>query len=110
MLEYVRAKQLLVDEMLNRSASRFPNKTAIVDDKRRITYVTLLNRVNQVAGWFQSKGINKGDKVALLLYNSIEITECLIALGKIGAVAVLLIFGFSSLNLNISSKTPMQKC
>lgn len=88
MLEYVRAKQLLVDEMLNRSASRFPNKTAIVDDKRRITYVTLLNRVNQVAGWFQSKGINKGDKVALLLYNSIEITECLIALGKIGAVAV----------------------
>lgn len=88
MLEYVRAKQLLVDEMLNRSARRFPNKTAIVDDNRRFTYVTLLKRVNQLAGWFQSKGINKGEKVALLLYNSIEITECLIALGKIGAVAV----------------------
>jgi O-succinylbenzoate-CoA ligase len=88
MLEYLRANQLLVDEMLNRSARRFPGKVAIVDEEVRMTYRLLQNRVDNLAGWFQSKGIKKGEKVALLLYNSIEITECFFALAKIGAVAV----------------------
>jgi fatty-acyl-CoA synthase len=88
MLEYLRAKQLLVDEMLTRSARRFPNKDAIVDDEERITYRSLQNRLENLGGWFQSKGIKKGEKVALLLYNSIEYTECFFALAKIGAVAV----------------------
>jgi fatty-acyl-CoA synthase len=88
MLEYLRAKELLVDEMLNRSARRFPNKIAIIDDEKRISYCLLQDRVKNLAGWFQSKGIKKGEKVALLLYNSIEFTECFYALAKIGAVCV----------------------
>jgi fatty-acyl-CoA synthase len=88
MLEYHRAKQLLVDEMLIRSARRFPNKIAIIDNEVRMTYQILQNRVSNLAGWFQSKGIKKGEKVSLLLYNSIEYTECFFALAKIGAVAV----------------------
>ncbi|WP_342431384.1 long-chain fatty acid--CoA ligase [Neobacillus sp. FSL H8-0543] len=88
MLEYHRAKQLLVDEMLIRSARKFPNKIAIIDNEVRMTYQLLQSRVSNLAGWFQSQGIKKGEKVALLLYNSIEYTECLFALAKIGAVAV----------------------
>jgi fatty-acyl-CoA synthase len=88
MLEYLRAKQLLVDEMLIRSARRFPNKLAIIDNEVRMTYQLLQSRVSNLAGWFQSQGIKKGEKVALLLYNSIEYTECFFALAKIGAVAV----------------------
>jgi len=88
MLEYLRAKQLLVDEMLIRSARRFPNKLAIIDNEIRMPYHLLQSRVSNLAGWFQSQGIKKGEKVALLLYNSIEFTECFFALAKIGAVAV----------------------
>jgi fatty-acyl-CoA synthase len=88
MIEYLRSKQLLVDELLMRSSRRYPNKPAIIDDEIRMTYRNLQNRVTNLAGWFQEKGIKKGDKVALLLYNSIELTECFFALAKVGAVAV----------------------
>jgi fatty-acyl-CoA synthase len=88
MIEYFRAKQLLVDEMLNRQARKFPTKTAIIEDNLRMTYIRLQTRVENLAGWFQASGIKKGEKVALLLYNSIEFVECFFALAKIGAVAV----------------------
>lgn len=85
---YLRAKQLLSDETLNRSARRFPKKVAIVDGNVRMTFEQIQSRVTNLAGWFQSKGIKKGEKVALLLYNSIEFIECFFALAKIGAVVV----------------------
>lgn len=88
MLEYMRARQLLVDQLLIRSARRFPKKDAIVEGNIRIPYELLEKRVNNLAGWFQSNGIKKGDKVALILYNSVEFIECFFALGKIGAVVV----------------------
>ncbi|WP_253701156.1 class I adenylate-forming enzyme family protein [Bacillus sp. FJAT-29814] len=88
MMEYQRAKQLLADEMLNRSARRFPQKTALVHNNTRMTYGMLQSRVDNIAGWFQSRGIFKGDKVGVLLYNSIEFIEVLFALARIGAVIV----------------------
>uniref|UniRef100_A0A942STX8 Long-chain-fatty-acid--CoA ligase n=2 Tax=Neobacillus citreus TaxID=2833578 RepID=A0A942STX8_9BACI len=88
MIDFIRSRQLLVDQMLERSTRRFPNKIALVSNEVRITYEELHNRVNILAGWLQFKGIKKGDKVALLLFNRIEYAECLYALAKIGAVAV----------------------
>jgi O-succinylbenzoate-CoA ligase len=99
MLGYLRAKQLLVDEILNRSARRFPKKVAIIDGNVRMTYSQIHSRVDNLAGWFQSKGIKKGEKVAILLYNSIEFTECFFALAKIGAVAVPVNFRLQKLEL-----------
>lgn len=88
MIEYLRSKELLVDELLNKSIHKFPDKLAVIDGDRRITYAALKNRVNTLAGWFQINGIKKGEKVALLLYNSIEFVECFIALAKIGAIVI----------------------
>ncbi|OLS36192.1 long-chain-fatty-acid--CoA ligase [Bacillus sp. MRMR6] len=92
MLDFSRSRQLIVDQMLIRSSRRFPNKVALVDNKKRVTYKELQNRVENLAGWLQSKGIEKGDKVALLLFNKIEYAECLFAIAKIGAVAVTINF------------------
>jgi fatty-acyl-CoA synthase len=92
MLDFTRSRQLIVDQMLIRSSRRFPNKVALVDNKARITYEELNNRVENLAGWLQSRGIEKGDKVALLLFNKIEYAECLFAISKIGAVAVTINF------------------
>ncbi|WP_082232809.1 acyl-CoA synthetase [Halobacillus massiliensis] len=88
MIEFKRSKQLLVDQMLIRSARRSPDKAALVSGEVRITYQELNDRVNQLAGWFQRHGIQKGDKAAILLYSGVEYVECLFALAKIGAVTV----------------------
>ena len=88
MLELMKSRQLLVDQMLTRSTRRFPTKIALVNRNQRVTYKELQERVDNLAGWFQAKGIAKGDKVALLLFTRIEYAECLFALARIGAVAV----------------------
>jgi fatty-acyl-CoA synthase len=88
MFELMKSRQLLVDQMLTRSTRRFPTKIALVNKDKRVTYKDLYERVNNLAGWFQSKGIDKGDKVALLLFTRFEYAECLYALARIGAVAV----------------------
>jgi fatty-acyl-CoA synthase len=88
MFELMKSRQLLVDQMLTRSTRRFPTKIALVNKDKRVTYKDLYERVNNLAGWFQAKGIAKGDKVALLLFTRIENAECLFALARIGAVAV----------------------
>lgn len=73
-----------------RSANRLPEKTAIVDDKGvHINYETLSNRVDLFSSWLVSKAeVKKGNHVALMLYNSVEFCVALLALNRIGAVAV----------------------
>src|SRR5699024_4863365 len=55
---------------------------------RRFTYKQLNDRVNKLAHALQSKGINKGDKVAFMLLNCNELVETMFACSKIGAIFI----------------------
>ena len=65
-----------------------PNKIAIRDlsTKKNLTYLELNNRANKLAGWLQSKGVKKGDRVAILSQNCPEFFELEFACAKIGAI------------------------
>lgn len=67
-----------------------PDLEAVVDyeTKRRFSYSQLNERANKLAHAALAAGINKGDRVALLLMNGVEFMECFFGLAKIGAVAV----------------------
>ena len=65
-----------------------PNKVAVVDNGREFTYLELNKRCNQVAHFLLKKGIGKGDRVGVLLYNCRQYLEIYFALTKIGAVLV----------------------
>jgi fatty-acyl-CoA synthase len=69
-----------------------PNDVAIVDldAEREITYGALDQRAIKLARALQDKGVNKGDRVALLAPNCPEVFELEFACGKIGGVALLL--------------------
>lgn len=82
------SRELLVYDMLHRSAKRFPNKEIIVFEDKRVTYKEMVSNVNKLAHWLQQQGIKKGDKVAGLLFNGVEFIESLFATVKIGAVFV----------------------
>lgn len=71
-------------EMFAASAARNPNKTAIVEGKRRITYAELLKTVNNVAGNLLDLGLKPGDVVSLQSKNSSVMPILHLACNRIG--------------------------
>ncbi|PSR23211.1 MAG: o-succinylbenzoate--CoA ligase [Sulfobacillus acidophilus] len=69
-----------------------PNREAVICASRRITYHTLRFRVQKLVKGFVKLGVRKGDKVALLMDNSVEMLEINFALSTIGACMVPLNF------------------
>ncbi|NWN87684.1 MAG: AMP-binding protein [Micrococcaceae bacterium] len=53
---------------------------------RTLTFAQLSARSTQVAGWFQSLGVSRGDKFMMMLDNEVELWEAMLAAIKIGAV------------------------
>jgi len=75
-------------QILKVNAKKFPNAVALKDKERSFTYPETNRRVNKLAHSLLSLGLNKGDKVAVLLENSIEIIEVYLATAKTGLVIV----------------------
>ena len=65
-----------------------PHKTAIIFEGREISYLKLHQKVNQACCWLQSLGIEKGDRVAVMLNNSPEFLELYLACSRLGALFV----------------------
>ncbi|UCF91175.1 MAG: AMP-binding protein [Desulfobacterales bacterium] len=79
---------LNLGQILKVNAKKFPDKIAVKECARSYTYPQLNTRVNQLAHSLLSLGLSKGDKVAVLLENSIEIMEVYLATAKTGLVIV----------------------
>ena len=75
-------------QMLKVNAEHFPATIALKDRTRNYTYVETNKRVNRLSHSLLSMGLKKGDKVAVLLENSIEIIEIYLATGKTGIIIV----------------------
>lgn len=75
-------------QVLKVNARKFPNTIALKDRTRQFTYPELNTRVNKLAHSLLQKGLQKGDKVAVLMENSIEIVEIFLATAKTGLVIV----------------------
>ncbi|BCJ85477.1 class I adenylate-forming enzyme family protein [Effusibacillus dendaii] len=76
-------------ETLKNSARRFPDKIALVHGDQRITYAELQQQVyNMAYQLIHQYGVQKGDRVALLLMNGIPFVVGLYAALQIGAIAV----------------------
>lgn len=70
------------------NAKKFPTTVMLKDSQRSFTYPEVNRRVNQLASSLLSLGLSKGDKVAVLLENSIEIVEAFLATAKTGMIIV----------------------
>ena len=74
-------------------AEKYPEKLAMLHlDKnkfeRRFTFKDIKKASNQVANYFTSLGIKRGDKVMLVLKRHYQFWFCMVALHKLGAVAI----------------------
>jgi len=77
-----------LNTLLARHAHVTPRKTAVVCGDRRLTFADFNIRVNRVANALRGLGIGKGEQVATILDNSIEVLEVYHAVAKTGLVVV----------------------
>jgi fatty-acyl-CoA synthase len=71
---------------LERAASIFPDKLAVVDGSARSTYAQLQERVRRLAAALQARGIRAGERVAVLAPNSSLALEATFAVPLAGGV------------------------
>lgn len=77
-----------IAKILSQHAQNRPDHLALVYANQRMTYEQLDQEVNRMANAFKAAGIEKGDKIATLLSNTVELWESYWACAKIGAVVV----------------------
>lgn len=78
---------MLIHNFLENSATRHPEKTAVIHGDARATYKELNHLSNSLANYLMDNGIAKGDRVALLLENGLDYITAYYAVLKAGAVA-----------------------
>lgn len=77
-----------VHSFLEHSAQNRPDKVAFVQDAERVTYRQVNARANRLAACLLDQGVGAGDRIVMLLKNSIEYVVSYYGIMKVGAVAV----------------------
>jgi long-chain acyl-CoA synthetase len=75
-------------EIIAHHSKKRRKKTALLVDDEKISYGDVLDRSDRLAAFLASKGIGKGDKVALFLRNCPEFIYTVFAVSKLGAIVV----------------------
>jgi len=73
---------MLVQDLVQNSAERFPDKTALVCDGQRLTYAEIEARANRLAHALIAHGVQRGDRVVVYLPNSVEAVVAIFAILK----------------------------
>jgi fatty-acyl-CoA synthase len=79
---------LVLTDFLDRAAELYKDKIGVIADDRCFTYQQIKERVNQLSHGLHSLGIQKGDRVAYLASNTLEMLEGFYGIFQIGAVMV----------------------
>jgi long-chain acyl-CoA synthetase len=81
-------KNKLIHHFLESSAQRFPDKVAVIHEKTRATYRQVNADADQLAAFLVGRDVQKGDRVVILMENSVEYIVAYYGILKAGAVAV----------------------
>ncbi|HWP54341.1 MAG TPA: AMP-binding protein [Pyrinomonadaceae bacterium] len=77
-----------VGSLIARHAQYRPHHTNMVFENQQLSFWEFNKRINRLANALLNLGIRKGDKVATILPNCLELLESYLAIIKIGAVIV----------------------
>ena len=77
-----------VDELLAVSASRHPERVAVVDGERSVSYAELDATANRLSRLLRAHGVERGDRVGLFLDKSLESVQAVYAIMRAGATYV----------------------
>jgi fatty-acyl-CoA synthase len=83
-----------VPYLLVNSAGNYPDRIAIISEGERFSYKTFNHMVNRSAQSMRKYGLQKGDRVALMFFNTHHFAEVYFATIKLGAVLTPVNFRF----------------
>ncbi|MFD9792779.1 class I adenylate-forming enzyme family protein [Streptomyces sp. NPDC059070] len=75
-------------QLAERNRQCFPDRTALVDERRSVTWAEFHDRGVRLARGLAGLGIRRGDRVAVLSLDRIEVLETYFALARVGALFV----------------------
>lgn len=78
----------LIHHFLENSADQKPDSEAVVHGKNRFSYREVEHMANKIANWLITQGIRKGQRIALLLRNSVSYIASYYGILKAGGVVV----------------------
>jgi acyl-CoA synthetase (AMP-forming)/AMP-acid ligase II len=84
-------------ELVSETVNRFPEREAVVVEDLRLSYLELRTLVDRVSAGLIARGLTPGDRVALLLRNSLELVTVVMACIRQGLICV---------PINIRSRLP----
>jgi long-chain acyl-CoA synthetase len=80
--------QQLIPDAIRRAEKLYDTRLAVADGDTRLSYRDLAGRCRRLAGGLASIGVERGDRVAILMANGHRYLECLFAVPGMGAVVV----------------------
>ncbi len=75
-------------EVFDQAIARYRDRDAFVCMDKRITYGELDRLATKLAAWFQSRGLEKGDRVAIMMPNVLQYPVAILAVLRAGCVVV----------------------
>ena len=78
----------LLHDLFDASVERFPNNEALRSRGNTIVYADLQRRSHSLAAALRSRGVGRGDRVAVYLQNRAVVIETALACSRLGAIFV----------------------
>ena len=100
---------MLIHHFLEKSAAQFPDKVALIHEQTRATYGQINADADSLASFLVGRGVQKGDRVVILLENGYEYVVAYYGILKAGAVVVPLSTGTKPAGLNPSWQSSNQQ-
>lgn len=77
-----------IADLVEHAIDLMPDRVALADDGREVTFAQLEERANKLAHYLQEQGVRPGDKVGIYSRNTIEAVEAMVAIFKARAVMI----------------------
>lgn len=105
-----RLSRIQIGEWIDMAAKRSPDRACFVTASGSRTFAEVRDRVHRLTRGLREMGVAQGDRVAILDTDSPEYVEAVLALFKLGAVAVPLNFRLSPAEITTLLRTAEASC
>ena len=83
-----RIGRVAIGDLLKRAAQRFPDRIAVTDGERRVTFTEIERDANRFANYLVARGMKPGEKISTICNNSVEFVKALFGIHRAGLVAM----------------------
>ncbi len=83
-----RIGRVAIGDLLKRAAARFPDRIALTDGARRVTFTEIERDANRFANYLVARGLKPGEKISTICNNSVEFVKALFGIHRAGLVWV----------------------